>query len=55
MSDEKNFDAKKFSDDLHDQIHRIERQLRVRSITEIDDNIIVTCAPLIPGFTESAQ
>ena len=31
---------------LHDQLHRIERQLRVRSITEVDDNIIVMCAPL---------
>jgi spermidine synthase len=31
---------------LHDQMHRIERQLRIRTITEIDDNIIVTCAPL---------
>lgn len=40
---------------LHDQIHRIERQLRVRSLNEIDDNIIVTCAPRIPGVTQGAQ
>lgn len=40
---------------LRDQIHRIERQLCVRSINEIDDNIIVTCAPLIPGVTQGAR
>lgn len=40
---------------LRDQMHRIERYLCVRSITEIDDNIILTCAPVIPGVTQGAR
>lgn len=31
---------------LSDQLRRIERHLRIRSIDEIDDNIIVTCGRL---------
>lgn len=40
---------------LRDQIRRIERQLRVRSITEIDDNIIVSCTHFLPGTIQDAQ
>lgn len=40
---------------LHDQIHRIERQLRVRSITEIDDNIILTCIRLLSDATQGTR